>query len=88
MSADGRAWDSPMSARTRDGTESLELKPGKVHELPGSDPRKVAMARAVHAPTAVPHGWTAEKLAGKSAANVSRHLRRLERGELKLTEEA
>lgn len=61
---------------------------GDVHELPGSDPRKVAMAGAVHALTAVPHGWTSEKLAMRSAANVSQHHRWLELGEVKLTEEA
>ena len=72
----------------RDGMDRLGMERATVSELPGSDPRKVAMAHAVHALTAVPHTWTEEKLGMRSAANVSQHLCRLARGEVKLTKEA
>ena len=68
----------------RDGMKSMGMSGNAMKELPGSDPRKVAIAQAVHSRTAVPQGWIAEKLAMRSAANVSQHLRRMKRGELKL----
>lgn len=44
--------------------------------LPGSDPRKVALARLLWRGTTVSQGWLAERLAMRSAANVSQLLRR------------
>jgi hypothetical protein len=42
----------------------------------GADPRKVAIARAIWEQTVVPQKWLAERLGMRSAANVSRQLRR------------
>jgi hypothetical protein len=42
--------------------------------LPGSDPRKVAIAGFIHQSMTTPQGWTAERLQMKSAANVSQQL--------------
>jgi len=72
----------------RDGMKSLGLETNKMNELPGSDPRKIAIASAVHERTAVPQGGTAEKLAMGSAGNVSQLVRRMRRGEIKLGKEA
>jgi hypothetical protein len=44
--------------------------------LPGSDPRKVAIAGFIHQSTTTPQGWTAERLQMKSAADVSQQLSR------------
>ena len=42
----------------------------------GSDPRKIALAQLLWRRTTVSQGWLAEKLAMRSAANVSQLLRR------------
>lgn len=42
--------------------------------LPGSDPRKVAIAHTIRKETTMSLGWIAEHLAMKSAANVSQQL--------------
>ncbi len=88
-SAESRASHDVAEAErlVGEGMKRLSMKEGEMKELPGSDPRKVAMASVVHTLTAVAHGWTAEKLCMKSAANVSQHLRRLRRGELKLNKD-
>jgi len=52
------------------------LKAQDIHRLRGSDRRKVAIARAISEQTLVPQKWLAERLAMKSAANVSQQLRR------------
>jgi hypothetical protein len=39
--------------------------------LPGSDPRKLALANLLWRRTTVSQGWIAEKLAMRSVANVS-----------------
>jgi hypothetical protein len=44
--------------------------------LPGSEPRKVAVARFIGEKTTVPQSWIAEKLVMGSPANVSQQLRR------------
>jgi hypothetical protein len=44
--------------------------------LPGSEPRKVAVARVIWEQTTVPQSWLAEKLMMGSPANVSQQLRR------------
>lgn len=47
--------------------------------LKGSDPRKLALAELLWKRTTVSQEWIAEKLSMRSAANVSQHLRRLDR---------
>ena len=54
------------------GTEELA-------NLPGSDPRKVALARYLWTGTTVSQSWLAERLQMRSATNVSQQLRRGER---------
>jgi len=44
---------------------------------PGSAPRKVALARLLWLGTTVSQVWLAERLAMRSAANVSQQLRRV-----------
>ena len=53
----------------RFGLSESELKP-----LPGSDPRKVAIAGTIHKSTTTLLGWTAKRLQMKSAANISQQL--------------
>jgi hypothetical protein len=45
-------------------------------KLPGSDPRRAAIAGFIHQNKTTPRGWTAERLQMKSAANVSQQLSR------------
>jgi hypothetical protein len=47
--------------------------------MKGSDPRKLALAELLWKRTTVSQEWIAEKLAMRSAANVSQQLRRLDR---------
>jgi putative transposase len=60
----------------RDGLQRFGLSESDLQSLPGSDPRKVAIAGAVHRNTTTLLGWTAKRLQMKSAANVSQQLRR------------
>jgi hypothetical protein len=61
----------------RDKSESsLRARFTMSWRLPGSDPRKVAIAGFIHQSTTTPQGWTAERLQMKSAANVSQQLSR------------
>jgi hypothetical protein len=60
----------------REGLALAGLREGELDRLPGSDPRKVAIARAVWEETTVSLGWIAERLRMRSAANVSQILRR------------
>jgi putative transposase len=60
----------------RDGLQRFGLSESDLESLPGSDPRKVAIARTVHRNTTTLLGWTAKRLQMKSAANVSQQLRR------------
>ena len=52
------------------------LRESELEALPGSDARKVRIARAVRAQTTVSMGWIAERLRMRSAANVSQILKR------------
>jgi hypothetical protein len=52
------------------------LRESELEALPGSDARKVQIARAVRAQTTVSMGWIAERLRMRSAANVSQILKR------------
>jgi REP element-mobilizing transposase RayT len=61
------------------GLKAAGLKAPKLLELKGSDPRKLMLADLLWRQTTVSQEWLAEKLAMKSAANVSQQLRRLDR---------
>ena len=89
-SAESRATHDQAEAErlVADGMKEMGLTPEELNRLFGSEPRKVAMAQAVHACTSVPQTWTAERLRMKSAANVSQQLQRLKGGEVKLGREA
>ena len=63
----------------RQGLKAASLKPAEVTRLKGSDPRKLLLADLLWRRTTVTQEWLAEKLAMKSAANVSQQLRRLDR---------
>ena len=52
-----------------------------------SDPRKVAIAHAVHQKTVVARQWTAARSAMKSAMNVCQQIKRLKTGKLNLSKE-
>ena len=55
------------------------LKTTEVERLKGSDVRKLLLSDVLWRRKTVPQEWLAEKLAMKSAANVSQQLRRLDR---------
>jgi hypothetical protein len=59
--------------------ERFGLSETDLESLPGSDPRKVSIARFLHQSTTTPKGWTAERLRMKNAANVSQFLSRAKR---------
>jgi REP element-mobilizing transposase RayT len=61
------------------GLKAGGLKPRSLAQVKGSDPRKVLLADLLWRRTVVSQEWLAEKLAMKSAANVSQQLRRLDR---------
>lgn len=52
--------------------------------IPGSDPRKVALASLLVSRTVVRQSWIAERLAMRSAANVSQQVRRHRKKQPKL----
>jgi len=58
------------------GLERFRFSESDLKSLPGSDPRKAAIAGSIHQSTTTPLGWTAERLEMKSAANVSQQLSR------------
>ena len=60
------------------GLRAGGLNPGCLSKVKGSDPRKVLLADLLWRRTVVSQEWSAEKLAMKSAANVSQQLRRLD----------
>lgn len=60
----------------REGLRIHNLREEDLEGLPGSDPRKVAIATAVRSKTSVPLAWIADSLKMKSAANVSQQIRR------------
>jgi putative transposase len=69
-------------ALVRRGLQRFKLSQSDLGSLPGSDPRKVAIADSIHKSTTTPLGWTAERLQMKSAANVSQQLSRLRRNQI------
>jgi len=61
----------------REGLAAAGLKEKELTATRGSDPRKVALAQLLWRRTTVSQVWLAERLAMRSAANVSQQLRRL-----------
>lgn len=61
--------DNGLRAAGLNGADLLRLK--------GSDPRKLALAKLLWTRTTVSQEWIADKLAMRSAANVSQQLRRM-----------
>jgi hypothetical protein len=90
MSAESRACHDEEEAEqiVVGGMKCLHLKEAELKTTVGSDPRKVAIAQAVHEKTAVARKWTAARLEMKSAMNVSQQIKRLRTGEIKLPKEA
>lgn len=63
--------------RLREGLAAAGLDEKELAAIPGSDPRKIALARLLWRGTTVSQVWLAERLAMRSAANVSQQLRRV-----------
>lgn len=63
----------------KEGLAAAGLAAKDLPGLKGSDPRKLLLADVLWRRTVVSQEWLAEKLAMKSAANVSQQLRRLDR---------
>ena len=61
----------------REGLAAAGLNEKELAATSGSDPRKVALARLLWRGTTVSQVWLAERLAMRSAANVSQQLRRV-----------
>ncbi len=59
-----------------EGTAVAGLSEAALKKLPGSDPRKVAIARLIWEQTAVGMAWLAAHLHLRSAANASQQIRR------------
>ena len=59
-----------------DGLRAAKLTAEELVRLPGSDPRKVALASAIWEQTTVSQAWLAEHLHLRSAANASQQIRR------------
>ena len=82
----GRACRSAPERRSHDRAQAEEwikkriaamgLAREEVRRLPGSDARKVALARLLWERTTVRQGWIADQLGMGSAANVSQQIRR------------
>ncbi|MDP1591682.1 MAG: hypothetical protein Q8M07_28250 [Prosthecobacter sp.] len=90
MSAESNACHDEEEAEqvVVDGMKCLHLKQTELKTTVGSDPRKVAVAHAVHQKTAVARQWTAARLEMKSAMNVCQQIKRLKTGKLHLSKEA
>ena len=74
-SLESKAHDRQRAkALLTEGLRAAGLDAKTIAELPGSDPRKVALARVIWERTTVGQGWLAERLAMQSAANVSQQL--------------
>jgi hypothetical protein len=72
-----RSHDTHQAERwLREGLVAAGLVEDDLAGLPGSDPRKVALAELLSRGTTVTQPWIAERLQMRSAANVSQQLRR------------
>jgi REP element-mobilizing transposase RayT len=89
MSAESKACHDEEEAEQVlvDGMKSLHLNEAELKTTVGSDPRKVAIAHAVHQKTAVARQWTAARLEMKSSMNVCQQIKRLKTGKLNLSQE-
>lgn len=67
----------------REGLAAAGLNKKELAAISGSDPRKIALARLLWRGTTVSQVWLAERLAMRSAANVSQQLRRVGREPIK-----
>jgi len=65
-----------------EGLKAADLTAGELKELPGSDLRKVALAKFIWEGTTVSQGWLAERLWMKSAANASQQIKRMKERKL------
>ena len=76
-SLEKRAHDEAgAEALLASGLAAAGLTQDEVGRLPGSDARKVAIARLIWEGTTMSQGWVSERLQMGSAANVSQQLRR------------
>ena len=79
-SGESRAHGEQEAGRLlREGLKAAGLRKGDLAELPGSDLRKVAIAREIWGRTTVSMSWIREHLAMKSAANASTQIRRIKK---------
>ena len=60
------------------GLKAAELETRALEELPGGDPRKVALGKLVRERTVASCEWLAVRLKMRSAVNLSQTLRRTE----------
>jgi len=74
-----RHGEREAEAWLKAGLRAAGIKSGELARLKGSDPRKLMLADHLWRRTVVSQEWLAEKLAMRSAANVSQQLRRLDR---------
>ena len=78
-----RAHDEKQAKRwLSEGLKAAGLKSRELGDLKGSDPRKLALAELLWKRTTVSQQWIAEKLAMRSAPNVSQQLRQIDRKKL------
>ena len=78
-----KAHDQAESERLLEkGLAAAELQPNALGRLPGSEIRKVALADLLLRQTLASQSWVADRLAMRSAANVSQQVRRF-RGQKK-----
>jgi putative transposase len=78
-----KAHDQAESERLlEEGLAAAELQPNALGRLPGSEIRKVALADLLLRQTLASQSWIADRLAMRSAANVSQQVRRF-RGQKK-----
>ena len=66
------------------GLAAAGLEEETLDALPGSDTRKVALAKLLVSRTVARQSWVAERLAVSSAANVSQQVRRYRKTKPKL----
>lgn len=71
--------EAQAEAWLKEGLKAAGLATKDLAGLPGSDPRKLAIAELIWKRTSVSQVWIAERLGMRSAANVSQQLRRLDR---------
>jgi putative transposase len=80
-----KAHDEMVAERIlKAGLAATGLEEKTLRSLPGSDPRKVALATLLIDRTIARQGWIADRLSMSSAANVSQQVRRARKNKLKL----